>query len=187
MKRMIIALVFAASVAVAQTVPIVVPGTGEPTVNVLFNSTGVNALQLDITNTPATGVWPNSLSSVPQSTTLSGAMTANATTASLASTAGLAVCNGLLIGSEVMLVTSVSPSLVLQRATIGTAAQAYASGTPVTVLRVGAYACRFKAMWADSITGIVTQKLGNAAASQSAQSLAAQQAAILTLAIAAVQ
>ena len=181
------ALLFMAALATAQIVPISVPGVGEPALNATFSSAAVQQLAAQIAGAPATAAWPNSSSAIPQSTTLSAAVTsALATTATLASTANIQVCNGLLVGAEVMLVTATSP-LTLQRGMVGTVASTYAAGTPVTVLRTGGYQCGLKAMWFDGMGAIMSAKLSSTAVSQSQAALAAQQAAIAALAAAAMQ
>ena len=184
MKTILIALLSVA--AFAQTVPISVPGAGEPSVNVVFNSTAVSNLAANVTSTPASTLWPNVATSVPQSTTTTSAMGTTDTTAALASVTGISVCNGLLIDSEAMLVTGVAP-LVLQRHMVGTAAAAHAANAPVTVLRTGSYTCLLKSLWVDQVMMLIQSKMVAAAAVQSQASLAAQTAAIAAVAAGAVQ
>jgi hypothetical protein len=184
-KKAILLAILTATLALCQSVSITA-GAGEPTVTATFSGPAITQLASQIQSAPASTLWPNTVASVPQSTTLTASMTAVQTTISLASSTGVAICNGLLIDSEVMVVVNTSP-LTLQRGMISTAAATHANNAPVTVLRVGAYNCQLKAMWFDQMATVITSKLNATALSQSQAALTAQQTANAAVAAAGVQ
>jgi hypothetical protein len=177
MKTITLLLAFA-TLAICQTtftLPSVAPG--EPALPITVSATGVSNLTAWIAlATPIIG-WPNT--ALPQNTTLATALTdTTGTSVNLTASGNLAVCNGLLIDSEVMAVASTTNPVTVIRGSAGTAAATHAANAPVTILRSGNYTCWLKTAWADALTGVARARLQGAALTAQTAAVNAANAAI---------
>jgi len=160
-----------------QTITLTPPaGLNEPALTVTFSDAAMQEAALAVRSIPASGIWPNTPATVPLSTTLTAPLSVIDTTGILGTSANIAVCNGLLIDGEVMLVTGINP-LTVQRGMVGTTPATHAAGTPVTVLRAGGFVAALKAIISDGSTAILVGALNATAQAQSQAALAAQMVA----------
>lgn len=161
MRKMFGLLVFFAANAAAQaTLPIQVPG--ESSVSVTLSAQAVPSITAFVKAVVAAGVAP---------TTLSGDLTSGATSISLTSTSGMTTGMGLLIDSEVMLITGAN---TVQRARLGTSAAAHSSGAAVVVLRSGSYSVFIANLIADVVASNMVTFPSTTIATQQAAIAAAQ-------------
>lgn len=106
-------------------------------------------------------------------TTTNGSTLIGATSIVLTSSAGITTGMGLLIGTEVCLVTGVSGNtMTVTRATLGTSAAAYSTLQPVTILRSGSYS-----VW---LANLISDHIRQSMTIAPATTIAAQNAAIAT-------
>lgn len=140
MKTLIGILMFSAS-ALAQTVNIAVPG--ETTLGAVFSTDAAATVAAYLKAQPVCNA------SFTLSSSAGAADTTYAITG-LSTQACVAVGNGILVGSELSLVTQASP-LVIQRARAGTTAATHAQGSPVTITKYGSYAYFLKDLWAQAM------------------------------------
>lgn len=150
-KLLICALVFCASVW-AQTVNIAVPG--ETTLGATFST--------DAATTVAAYLKAQTVCAA-NFTLASGATAADTTYAITGLIAqGCAVAgNGILIGSELSLITQASP-LVIQRGRAGTTAATHPQGATVNITKYGSYAYFLKDLWAQAMITFSAQFPGPA-------------------------
>lgn len=185
MKTLFLSLVLAAYAAAQVNVTVTIPGEGGAQ-TVTFSSAFIQGIGPYIMGVPAQGIVVNNVGNVPNSgqITLTAPALAADTTFTLSNNfTGLLVGHGLLIGTEVCLVTNLSP-LTVTRARIGTTAAAYPSGQAVTVLRSGSYGQFVRNSLADVAASVVANA-GPLVAQQQAAVTAAQ-AAIVSAQAAAV-
>lgn len=156
--------------------------------------------------TPPNGGWPN-ITGNPVNTTLGAAITETGThalcttlsvtgasanafcdTITLISTTNLAQCNGVLIGTEMMLVYSVSgQSVIVLRGVLGTTRATALNGAPVTISRVGGGTCLTKALLADGLKAIVSVQTADSTTSAAKAAINTNTATINTTAAQAIQ
>jgi hypothetical protein len=146
MKRLILALTFAAIAAAQTSFPIKVGS--EPTVTVSLSADAVTSVTAGIQNIIA-GVPP---------TTLAQAATSGDTVWHLTSAAGITAGMGLKADNEVAGVASVSGNdVTVVRAQITTSAAAHLIGAPVLAIRSGLYGEFIANLVADAIRVFMVQ------------------------------
>ena len=112
--------------------------TGEPSVSITVSAEGLSAGTNMLLSTVGPGTSPNTL-------------TANATnvqtTFAVANILGVTTCMGIVTGSEVSLITGITPgsgttgTLTVTRHTLGTSAASYTSGQAVNYIAWGSGTC----------------------------------------------
>ena len=138
--------VFAQCSFPAQTFPIQMPG--DPAVSVTMSAEAVCSMIANIQGTVAPGT---------SATTLTANATNNQTTFQVASVTGVTTCNGILIGTELSLITTISGTgpftLTVTRHTIGTTAAAYSTGQAAPYTAYGNGSCAVTGQLAQMILG----------------------------------
>lgn len=138
--------VFAQCSFPAQTFPIQMPG--DAAVSVTMSAEAVCSMIANIMGSVAPG-------------TTATALTANATnsqtTFQVSSITGVTTCNGILIGTELSLITAISGTgpytLTVTRHTVGTSAAAYSTGQAATYTAYGNGSCAVTGQLAQMILG----------------------------------
>lgn len=176
MKIFLCFVLFVGSLLAQATFPIQIPGEGS--VSTTLSSEAVSAVTLFIKSIPANG---------PSTTiTLASDATSNATTFVLSSVVGITTGMGVLIDSEVSLITAISsPNVTITRARLGTSGATHTSGTVVKFLKSGSYSVFVSNLVADSVQQAMLITPGPAIITAKAQ-LATDQATIVALQVAGV-
>lgn len=169
MKTLLLASLLSLSAFGQATVPIQVPG--EASVSMILSAEAVPAVTAFIKATPV---------STAAAVTLNGNVASGDTTINISSSAGLSTGMGILMESEVGLITAINANaLTVTRHTIGTSAAAHSSGVAVTFLRSGDYSVFIANVVMDTIKNAMTATPGPAITTANA-TIATQQAAIQT-------
>lgn len=176
MKTLLFSLVFVGGLYAQATFPIQIPG--EAAVSTTLSAEAVAATTLFVKSIPAIG---------PAATiALASDATNVATTFVLSSVVGVTTGMGILIDSEVSLVTAISsPNVTVTRARLGTTGAAHSSGVAVRFLRSGSYSVFIANLIADTVQQAMLSTPGPAVIAAKVQ-VATDQAAITTLQVAAV-
>lgn len=125
MKLLILSL-FSLSAFGQVTISLQMPG--ETTVSVTLSAEAVSSTIAGI----------KAITTAPSGITLNGNLTSGTTTINVSNATGVLTGMGIMIDSEVSLITGVtSNALTVTRATIGTTAASHSTGAPVTFLRSG--------------------------------------------------
>jgi len=153
MKKIILLAALAASFIHAQ-VTMGVTGAGATSISLTVSAeaaASLNAYAIQLRNTAFT-----------TQPTLGAAVATTDTTITLSSTTGITADMGILVDSEVFLVTSVFSGtvLVITNAQLGTTAATHLSGTPVTVLQAGGLMQLVKVTFAAAVQQIMLQNPG---------------------------
>jgi hypothetical protein len=144
-KKLLFSLLLALPIFGQATVPIQMPG--DAAVQVTLSAQAVTSMISAIEQTTI-GVSP---------TTLNGALTSTATSVTLTSGAGISTCNGLMVDSELMVVTAVSGNTVtVTRGTIGTTAASHLTGAKVTITQSGNGSCWLANLMANQVNIAMT-------------------------------
>ena len=110
--------------------------------------------------------------------TLAGSINNSATSVTISSAAGLKTGMGIVMDSEVALITAInSNTLTVARATLGTAAASHTSGITVTFLRSGSYSAFFADVISDTIRNTMLSTPGPGVLAANA-AIASQQSTI---------
>lgn len=151
---------------------------------VSFNITipGESAVAVTLSTDAVTSItaYINANQTVGGGTTLAAPVAAGDLTMTLTSVAGLTTGMGLLIGTEISLVTAIAGVVTtVTRARIGTTAAAYLINAPVTFVRTGSYGEYVASLIRDAVVVAMTSFPG-AAITAANQTIATAQAAIQT-------